>query len=139
MNTAQSIAHLIDDNTLDIDRVATHLDDLIADQMRRIDQNRRLSPVPLLWLAMALTAGLEVTIEGAVVAGPHAAHHIAREAGLTIETYAANASDTIGRIIDGPRNPPMTYSMRKHSSIVREPITSDLPCPAKAYPPYIPR
>lgn len=104
--THDTITHLIDDNTLDASHVAQRLSDLITDQNHRIKHGHNLSPLPLLWLAMALAAGLQVIIEFAVITGPHDAHERARQAGLEIETYATNAANAIGRIVDGPHNPP---------------------------------
>ncbi|RIK35181.1 MAG: hypothetical protein DCC55_31185 [Chloroflexi bacterium] len=61
---------------------------------------------------MAWAAGLEITIETALVTGSHTAYKQAIDAGLEITAYAANATDRIGKITGGPCNPPMTYSLQ---------------------------
>jgi hypothetical protein len=113
--------HLIKPNTLRIDLVERCLVSLLHDQNRRIKQNRPLSPVPLLWLAMAWAAGLEISIENAAVAGSHSAFTVATNAGLTIDPVASNAEHVIGVIANGPHNPPITYPTQPESLAQQRP------------------
>lgn len=118
--------HLIKPNTLSINLVERCLVSLIHDQERRIEESRKLSPVPLLWLAMAWTAGLEISIENAAVAGSHDAFAIATDAGLTIDPVASNIEHRIGIIASGPHATLVTCSIRPEQ-IIRQAQIDPLP------------
>jgi hypothetical protein len=51
--------------------VAEHFSSLVVDQNARLATDQPVSPVPLLWLALARAAGLNVEIEtGRIISGP---------------------------------------------------------------------
>jgi hypothetical protein len=71
--TIRQHAHLIP-ATIDPLAVAQHHAALCADQERRIAAGLPTSPVPLVWLALAMAAGLSVDVEsGRIIDGPRAA------------------------------------------------------------------
>ena len=64
--------HLIPDH-MSGELVGKSFRSLVVDQQRRLDQLRPVSPVPLIWLALAEAAGLQVDVRtGRIVGGPRA-------------------------------------------------------------------
>jgi hypothetical protein len=107
INTVGQIEHLIPLDTVDPQRVADELDKLIEDQNERIEADRPLSPVPLLWLAIAKVAGGIVNITEALITAKKSQLDQGRAAGLTYRVIATNKTNSVARIIDGPKAPPV--------------------------------
>lgn len=56
---------------INMKKLAQHLAILAEDQQRRMDEERPVSPVPLIWVALAEAVGLRIDIEsGRIIDGP---------------------------------------------------------------------
>ena len=56
---------------VNINKLANYLAALADDQQQRMDEERPVSPVPLIWVALAETVGLHIDIEtGRIIDGP---------------------------------------------------------------------
>lgn len=69
---------------INLNKLAKRLAILADDQQRRMDEERPISPVPLIWLALANSVGISVDIEtGRIIDGP-------KEAILSLEKFPVN-------------------------------------------------
>lgn len=56
---------------INMNKLAKHLATLADDQQCRMDEQRPVSPVPLIWVALANSVGISVDIEtGRIIDGP---------------------------------------------------------------------
>lgn len=75
--------HLIP-RRINMNKLAKHLAILADDQQCRMDEQRPVSPVPLIWLALANSVGISVDIEtGRIIDGP-------KEQILSLENFPVN-------------------------------------------------
>lgn len=69
---------------INMKRLAKHLAILADDQQQRLDEQRPVSPVPLIWLALANSVGLTIDVEtGRIIDGP-------KEQILSLEKFPVN-------------------------------------------------